>query len=279
MDYDELLPTPSLAPKDKSAAYQDIGGRQCWSFTPSFPTRECTFGKRRSSTDIALIGNSHAGQWLPALQVVARDRDLRVTTYLASQCASADLLQTFKTVAFSEACREWARRTTAAVAEAKPDLVIMSNRLSMAALDQDLARSLPLYEEGYRAVLTTLREAGIPVLVIRDTPAPGFAVPTCIADAEQDYAECDCTRDEWLPADPTVDAVASLDDPGITVADLTDHICAGEECRVVNGGVITYFDASHLTATYAHTLAPYLEPFVVKALGERAISDCTKDCG
>ncbi len=280
VDYDELLPSPALAPKDRSAAYQDVGGRQCWSFTPSFPTRECTFGKRRSATNVVLIGNSHAGQWLPALQVVAREKDLRVTTYLASQCASADLLQTFKTVAFSEACREWARRTTAAVAQAQPDLVIMSNRVSMAALDEDLAGSLPLYEEGYRAVLTTLRAAGIPVLVIRDTPAPGFAVPTCIADAEQEYATCDGTRDDWLPADPTIDAVASLDDPGITVADLTDHICAGDECRVVNGGVITYFDASHLTATYAHTLAPYLEPFVMEALGTRqAIPDCTKDCG
>ena len=42
-------------------------------------------------------------------------------------------------------------------------------------------------------------------------------------------------------------------------ADLTDHICDGETCRAVNGGVITYFDGSHLTATYAHTLAPYLD--------------------
>jgi hypothetical protein len=31
-------------------------------------------------------------------------------------------------------------------------------------------------------------------------------------------------------------------------------------CHAVTGGVITYFDGSHLTATYSHTLAPYLDP-------------------
>lgn len=277
--YDDLLPTPALAPKDRSAAYRDVGGRQCWSFTPSFPTRDCTFGKRRSGTTVALFGNSHAGQWLPALQVIARRNDLRVTTHLASQCASSDMLQRFSTIEFSEACQDWVRRTVEEVAAAQPDLVVMSNRVSVSAVGHDLPSSLPVYEEGFRSVLATFRAADIPVLVIRDTPVPGFAVPTCVADAGQDYAaECDGTRADWLTADPAVDAAVALDDPGITVADLTDHICTGDECSVVNGGVITYFDASHLTATYAHTLAPYLEPFVTGALGTTHLSECKKDC-
>ena len=109
---------------------------------------------------------------------------------------------------------------------------------------------------------------------VRDTPAPDVLVPTCIADAGDEYAaECDGTRAAWLPADPATDAAASLGDPGITVADLTDHICDGETCHAVNGGVITYFDASHLTATYAHTLAPYLEDFVMEALRQQDSTD------
>ena len=51
------------------------------------------------------------------------------------------------------------------------------------------------------------------------------------------------------------------------LVDLTDHICGPTVCSAVTGGVITYFDASHLTATYAATLAPYLAPVIERALG------------
>lgn len=271
-DYDELLPAPSLAAKDRSAAYQDVGGRQCWSFTPSFPTRTCVFGKRRSDVTIALIGNSHAGQWLPALQVIAREHGWRIETYLASQCASSDMLQKFATEDYSAACQDWVRRATDALVASDPDLVVMSNRISVSALGHDFESSQAIYADGFEKVLNTLRDADLPVLAIRDTPAPGELIPTCVADNETDYSACDGSLEDWLPADPVVDVIRSLGDGSAQVVDLTEHICDGEVCRAVNGGVITYFDASHLTATYAHTLAPYLEPAVVASLRRSSAS-------
>ncbi|GAA4814499.1 acyltransferase family protein [Nocardioides caeni] len=259
VSYDELLPAPVLAAKDKSEAYKDVGGQQCWSFTPEFPDRPCTFGDPDGDVTIALVGNSHAGHWLPALQRVASNRGWRVDTYLASQCAFSAIAQNFQTDDYSQACLEWVERTAEQIAEAQPDLVVTSNRVSVrAAESSDLASSLPLYADGFRSVFDTLLAADVPVLVIRDTPATGMATPTCIADAGEDYAECDGTRADWLPADPSTDAVTAVGDPRLRLVDMTDHICDGEVCRVVNGGVITYFDASHLTATYAHTLGPYL---------------------
>jgi hypothetical protein len=264
--YHDLLPTPVLAPDDRSAAYQDVGGRQCWSYPPSFPTRTCAFGERRSDVTIALVGNSHAGQWLPAMQVLAREHGWRVETYLASQCASSDVLQRFRTEAGSAACRQWVRRTAEDVARAKPALVVMSNRISVTAVGHDLEGSPRVYAAGYARVLDTLLGADIPVLAIRDTPAPGIQVPTCIAEHGDDYEACDGTREGWLPADPVVGVIEGLHDERARVVDLTDHICGPTACRAVNGGVITYFDTTHLTATYVHTLAPYLEPSVLAML-------------
>ncbi|TWG90616.1 peptidoglycan/LPS O-acetylase OafA/YrhL [Nocardioides sp. J9] len=261
--YDDLVPAPALAAKDKSEAYKDVGGRQCWSFTPTFEDRHCTFGDEDGDVTIALVGNSHAGHWLPALQRIAEQRGWRIETYLASQCAFSTTPQLFRTEAFSQACLDWVERTTDALVADQPDLVVTSNRVSVRAVGQpDLASSLPLYAEGFRSVFSTLVEADLPVLVIRDTPATGKQTPTCIADAEDDYASCDGTVDDWLPADPAVDVVAEMDDTRLRIVDLTDRICDGGTCSVVNGGVITYFDASHLTATYAYTLGPYLAPAV-----------------
>ena len=269
--YGKLLPAPDLAATDKSAAYPEVGGHNCWSYTPSFPDRRCTFGKRHAPVTVALVGNSHAGQWLPALQRVAKEEGWRVRTYLASQCAFSAISQSFDTDAHSQACLSWVKRTATEVAAAKPDLVVMANRISVRAADRpDVASSLPEYAAGYRTVFRTLLAARIPVLDIRDTPATRFQTPDCIAQHGDDYARCDSTRADWLPPDPSVSVATSLHDPLLRTVDLTDHICAGPVCHVVNGGVITYFDGSHLTATYAFTLAPYLRPALVAALGRSA---------
>ena len=258
--YSKILPAPVDAATDKSDAYADVSGsRDCFSSLPSYPQIRCLRGNEDSKVRIALVGNSHAGQWLPALETVAEKRDWRIETYLASRCALSDVPQTFDTTAHSEACQAWVRRTTERLARSKPDLVVMTNRISVPAVGQSFEDSAPAYEKGYESILRTLHDAGVRVLVLRDTPAPAVPIPDCVAQKADDYAECDGTREEWLPDEPAEQAVESIGADDVRFLDLIDHICDGERCRAVTGGVITYFDGSHLTATYAHTLAPYLD--------------------
>jgi len=215
-----------------------------------------------------LVGNSHAGQWLPALEKVAVDSHLRVTTMLASRCALADLRQQFDASGDATACLRWVHRTTERITQMRPDLVVMSNRISVPAEGSPTTEaSEPLYRDGYAAVLRAWRDAGVRTLVLRDTPAPGRSVPDCVAEKKAAYEDCDGTRSGWLPPAPEKEAVASVDSPLVRLVDLTDHICGPRVCSAVTGGVITYFDASHLTATYAATLAPYLAPVIERALG------------
>jgi hypothetical protein len=95
-------------------------------------------------------------------------------------------------------------------------------------------------------------------MVLHDSPAPGMSVPDCVARNQDDVSACDGTREKWLARDPGVEGVKAVDSPRVRFIDLNDHICEGEKCRVVTGGVITYFDSSHLTATYVKTMAPYI---------------------
>jgi peptidoglycan/LPS O-acetylase OafA/YrhL len=269
VDFADVVPAPIEAARDKSDAYVvQADGKNCFSYVPRFEDRTCVFGDKQSSTNVVLVGNSHAGEWVPALEQVAAENHLKVTAFLASRCALADLRQEFDTKAHATACLDWVHRTTERVTRMRPDLVVMTNRSSVPADGHTREQSLPLYRDGYAAVLKTWRDAGIRTLVLRDTPAPGTSIPDCVAEAEDDYRRCDGTRQQWLPPTPEVDAVRGLQSPLVTLADLTDHICGPTRCAAVTGGVITYFDASHLTATYARTLAPYLAPLVTAALGK-----------
>jgi peptidoglycan/LPS O-acetylase OafA/YrhL len=268
VSFGDLLPSPIDAAGDKSAAYADVGGKDCWSSIPHYPTIRCTFGERNAPTRVALVGNSHAGQWLPTLQALATKQHWQVDTYLASQCALADIPQHFDTAAHGRACRAWVDRTTSRIARSHPDLVVMTNRISVAAQGYAYDESAPAYGRGYTAVLRTFEAAGLKVLVLHDTPAPGDSIPDCVAEKGADYAACDGTRAAWIQDEPAEASVRQVDDPDIRFADLTDHICDGEVCHAVTGGVITYFDGSHLTATYARTLAPYLLAPIERLLGQ-----------
>ncbi|HEX2892757.1 MAG TPA: acyltransferase family protein [Marmoricola sp.] len=267
VSYADVVPAPIEAAQDKSDAYDNqANGTDCWSYQPGFPEKECTFGDTTSTKNVLLVGNSHAGQWLPALQQVAHDQHFKITTILASRCALADTRQQFDTAANATSCLGWVHRATQRVVALHPDLVVMSNRISVGAQPTAGKSSDELYREGYASVLAAWRDAGIRTVVLRDTPAPGQSVPDCVAEKQSSYQACDGTRSSWLPNAPEQQAVHDVHSPLITFADLTDHICGPTTCTAVTGGVITYFDATHLTATYARTLAPYLEPIVTKAL-------------
>ncbi len=259
--YDQIVPAPVDAAGDKSNAYEEVsGGKDCFAYLPRFRPVRCTFGDRDSDVEVALVGNSHAGQWLPALERLADERGWRITTYLASQCAAAETPQSFRGADHSEACLSWVRRTTEDVERSRPDLVVYTNRISVGAEGKTYDESIPIYTDGMEQVLGSWREAALKVLVLHDTPAPGELIPDCLAANPDDMSACDGERADWVAPEPAQNAVEHVDDPLIRFVDLNDHVCGPEVCAAVTGGVVTYFDGSHLTATYNSTLDRYLGP-------------------
>jgi hypothetical protein len=262
-----LIPTPLRAANDRSDAYAAVRGKpDCFAYAPAFSVITCSRGDPQGKLRVALVGNSHAGQWLPAVERIATQRHWRVTTYLASQCAFADVTQTFPTPADEQGCDRWTRTVQSAVVSGHYDLVIMTNRISVGAVGLSKRASGPSYTRGYLSTLRAFAAAHLHVVGIRDTPYPRTTIPDCLAGNPHDYQACAGKRSSWLPPEPLLAAVAELHDPQITSVDLTDRICQGAMCPAAVGRVPVYFDGSHLTATYAMTLAPYLEPYLLRAL-------------
>ncbi|MFP5283459.1 MAG: SGNH hydrolase domain-containing protein, partial [Actinomycetes bacterium] len=220
---------------------------------------------------VALVGNSHAGQWLPALQEVAELRNWRVTTYIAGRCAIAGVRQEFPTAAESAGCRRWGEQVSGRLEQDRPDLVVVSNRTALPAAGASTPQeSLAKYRRGYKKLLREWESAGLAVVALRDTPVPGSAgmasVPGCVAAHPQDLSRCGGDRGAWEPPEPLLEAAKAVDGPRLTVADLNDRICTARTCAGVVGGVLVYADGSHLTATYARTLAVSLDDVLHDAL-------------
>ena len=136
----------------------------------------------------------------------------------------------------------------------------------MAMFDEDPNST----EKQYADLLDEWTAAGPDVLVIRDTPAPWTPeneMPDCVAAHPKDFDACAGTPEDWISPDVLYDAATGSDNPQVSTIDLNDLMCTDESCPAVIGGVIVLCDYNHLSATYARTLAPYLEPAVRETLG------------
>lgn len=263
-----LLTTPEFAKSDFSK-----GIRDCLNWPPFPTTTVCTRGDTAApSARIALMGNSHGGQWLPALEALATKNRWQVDTYVAAMCLPITAPTSFPGAIngvsakdLTPMCQHYTQSLIDDVTAGSYDLVVISV--------MDL--SAPPYTADYAATIKALTSAGKKVLVIRDTPSPmdnANETPDCVARHMNDLTLCSGAPTSWVRADPLADAAATIGTPTVRTVDLNRFLCSAQTCPPVIGGVIVYADINHMTATFAATLAPYLEPAIAGLLGEPARS-------
>ncbi|WP_235499349.1 acyltransferase family protein, partial [Janibacter sp. Soil728] len=246
----KLVPAAELAKEDKSDAYAD----NCWTNQPFTGRKTCTYGD--GPKQVALVGNSHAGHWLPALQALAKKNGWTITTYLVSSCAVTDARQKYETEVKSQNCYDygqWAQKQTSGK---KYDLVITSERLALDSSSRGTTKAKAV--AGYASYLRDWAKGGTNILAIKDPTYPGINIPDCLAEHPDDQSKCSAPRKDWIVDDALVDAVKEVDLPKVTYANFDDLVCEPTVCRGANGGVITYFDKAHLSATYVKTMTPFM---------------------
>ncbi len=258
---EELLTTPVAASADQPAPYED----GCWILDDLDEQKTCTYGSDDpNARKVALVGNSNAGHWLPALQDIAAEENWNITTYLIVDCYTVEVPLQLANPAQSANCLTWNERVVDEVAHEQYDLVVFSNRTASPFEGMTMAETREAAPAAYGEVLQTWSEADVPVLVLRDVPRAGEirSIPDCVEENLDNVAACDGTR-ERIPDDPLAVAARgriAAGDTSVAVLDLTDRFCAGETCYSVIGGVIAYFDRGHMTTTFARSLVPDLQP-------------------
>ncbi|MDR2787560.1 MAG: acyltransferase, partial [Candidatus Accumulibacter sp.] len=260
-----FLVTPEVAALDRSDAYE----KGClWEpGSERFPT--CLYGRRvadRHTRRIGLFGNSHAVQWLPGLSELADGMNVQVSTYLSSGCFPALLRQKFDDPADERRCLSFTADVMERVIDSGVRVLVISSFTEAGSLiDVPPGERYAAAVDSYRRIIERFVSAGVAVLVIRDTPFPGKNIPDCLAGAET-LSACDGPRSAWVRPDPLFDAARTIVSPLLVTADLTDVFCDAGACLAVLGGLVPYFDGSHVSATFSRTAARHLAPALARAL-------------
>ncbi len=266
-----LRPAISKIQADVPAIY--VNGNGCVQLFDETKLRTCNFGDVNSPTKVVLFGDSHSAQFFPAMEAAAQQRGWHLITMIKTACPAAEITP------WSDAlkrpypeCDTWrASAMKALTQQIRPNLVVTANYFFKVA-DADGREANPQqaatdWKTGLKETLEALTAAGVPVLVIHDTPRPGFEMADCIAKFANDPGECDLPRTAIPSPETDLDVASKV--AGASTLDLTERLCNDQSCPSVLDRIYVYRDRHHLTATYARSLAGQLGEAITSRLSDQ----------
>ncbi|KUI37029.1 acyltransferase [Mycobacterium sp. GA-2829] len=228
---------------------------------------DCVSGDPASAVRVALVGDSHAAMWHPALEEVAGQRGWRLETMSKVTCPLMDLAITSPYLgrSYSE-CEQWRGDVLARLESERPQLIVvdMSRRYGG---DFGFVSYDPSWVDGLGRLVTRLRSTGAAVLVLGPAPDPLTTVPSCVSGHMDDVVACSPARPEALNAGGIAAESAAVEAAGGHYADLSDLFCTAQRCPVIVGNTLVYRDDNHITGEYARWLAPVIGEITASALG------------
>ncbi|CAN5733801.1 SGNH hydrolase domain-containing protein [soil metagenome] len=254
-------PTPREAETKENRPQMYADG--CHLNPPETKAPKCVYGNPSSKTTVVLFGDSHAMQWFPALNELAKQRDWRLVGLTKAACPPAEvhIYNAGLRRAYRE-CDQWREQMLdRIVQDGNPSLIVTSSlptyrpkedgkRLSGDAGHEALVK-------GYVSTLRKLRSTGAPVALIEDVPHPNKNIPECVSRSLDHLERCATPRSKALTF-PKVNARAAEEVEGVRLIDPTPMVCLEKWCPAVIGDALVYRNGAHLTATYVRTLTPWL---------------------
>jgi peptidoglycan/LPS O-acetylase OafA/YrhL len=226
----------------------------------------CTYGDVAAARTIALAGGSHAEHWLPALDVLGHAHHFRVVTYLKMGCplSTEEVPLIMGNNAPYPQCREWVQRTMAKLVTDRPDYVFTTSTRPWNIKTGDVMPAT------YVGIWQTLSDNNIPILAMRDTPwlvknGQPFDPADCLTKGGNAQSCAVKRSDALADRNQTLDFVAQF--PLLKPLDMSDAICRTDVCRPVEGNVLIYHGAHHLTPTYMRTMAHELGRQIAASTG------------
>ncbi|BCJ42475.1 acyltransferase [Actinoplanes ianthinogenes] len=220
----------------------------------------CFYGDPTAATTVVLYGDSHAAQWFPALDRIAKRRHWRLVSLSKSSCSAADLRLWHDGLKreYTE-CAAFHASAVARIRALRPALVVIGSSFNYRPVDTRTDEATQWRAAWQR----TAAAVGGKVALIVDTPYFAERVPVCVARQARLKRVNRCGKNASAALRGPAQRIAVHGLTGVTVIDPVPWLCT-DFCPPIIGNVLAYRDSNHLTTTYAQTVAPLLDAALPK---------------
>ncbi|MDR6572986.1 peptidoglycan/LPS O-acetylase OafA/YrhL [Curtobacterium sp. 320] len=211
----------------------------------------CVLGDPSGSMTVAIVGDSHAAHWVPAVEALAaRTAGMRVLAFTKNACTIADV-PVRAMGRHSVECDTWRGKVLDRLRAEQPDVVLITGSAHLDLVHADDRATQ--WREGLARTLAALpRDSRVSVL--RDTPEFAESVPRCLSANLENADACAIDRSEGLDDAWAAMERETAESAGHTYADLNDWFCSASRCGVISGDTLMYRDHGHLTREWARAM-------------------------
>jgi peptidoglycan/LPS O-acetylase OafA/YrhL len=215
--------------------------------------RICSRGDRTSSRVVVLYGDSHAGMWLPALDLLGQRDGFRVVPLVKLGCAPFDVHQVHRGAPLSSCplFHQWALRQMAGL---RPAVVVVAYRGLLEVVPDPGESEDEAWSAGAARSLRALERVADRVEVVSDISFLDYSPGDCLTDPHSTMASC-TQHEQALTERGNELTRAAARTTGARWVDVGDLVCRHRRCPLVVRGVVTYRDASHLSTTWGRIIA------------------------
>ena len=222
----------------------------------------CMYGNADSTTEVVLFGDSHLGQWWPAIERLAELRDWRVAYLVKPRCTYADVTTDNPGFDSLTECQTWRAGVLERIAAERPALVIVSaNHLIRPVVDGVVVKGEAANEvmgEAAERTIEALRARGAQVIVLGDIPQTEEDPADCLSSNPDHVLRCARPRNRALDLPWQALEQAIAERRGAVYVDVAAWACPSDPCPAILGRFVVYADTSHLTRPFVAALTSRL---------------------
>ena len=228
---------------------------ECVAMDEEPSTELCPVGDTAADRTIVLLGDSHAGMWLPAFDALGRDESWEVVPIVKYGCPAIDWPTWAANDRPATDCSEFHDWAVDQIADLEPELVVVASRALLELADETQSDMLPerealdAWEAGMHSALKELSTSAERVQVVLGTPSTPQPPADCLSASGATLGDCTFQLPQVV-SEVNARTSAAAVDAGAGVIDMTPLVCAAERCPMVVRTTAVYADDNHLSATY-----------------------------
>jgi peptidoglycan/LPS O-acetylase OafA/YrhL len=230
---------------------------------------KCRLGDKNSKKTIVILGDSHANQWVDALDLVAQQNNYLLLPFTKAGCSMTDIKH-FNPILkrdYTE-CYLFRKAVLEEIQNINPDITITSELTYQESNN-----------ENYTKFLQKLTSISQKVIRLEDTPKPTKNIPECVTKNFSDIQKCSFVTQNGnnkSPQNQSYDQIANT--LSIKTIDTKNWFCINGICPPIINNHVVYNDDSHVSDSYTLLLSQILNKklFGGTNLSNQNVTDATK---